>query len=355
MPNVPFNKTKTIYRFVNDIFPLVKEELSYWKHMAKQIPDPVLSQQALASIQKKGFHAQGGSIYGQYNGFINAGLIRFIVALQTISDYLDNLCDRVGVEDQHAFLCLHDAISDALKPHDQLEDYYNLYPHKEDGGYLHSLVCTCKEYIRSLPGYDRVQNEIIFLGKIYGEMQSYKHIQPSEREQVMKNWANSYLKSYPDISVWEFSAAAGSTLGIFLLCALAEDKDLSKNEVNQALNTYFPWVCGLHILLDYFIDEREDRATGDLNFVSYYCSNKEKKERLQLFLSQSFKRVSNLSNSFFHQTVIEGLLAMYLSDPKASIDMEKSIGSGLINESTRAAHILFYICKMLRKNKLILS
>ena len=33
---------------------------------------------------------------------------------------------------------------------------------------------------------------------------------------------------------------------------------------------YFPYIQGLHILLDYFIDQEEDKVVGDLNFCSYY-------------------------------------------------------------------------------------
>jgi len=346
-------KAKLIHQFITKVFPIVKEELHYWKSMAQNIPDPVLSQQAIDSIQDKSFHCQGGSIYSLYTGTANSKNIRFIVALQTISDYLDNLCDRVGVEDQNAFLQLHMAILNSLDPYCKIEDYYAYYPHNEDGGYLKSLVLTCREYLLALPSYSIVREEILYLGKLYSEMQSLKHIKLSERNKALENWTNKYIHQYPEITTWEFSAAAGSTLGIFILSTLAEDKDLTKLQVKEIVNTYFPWVCGLHILLDYFIDEKEDIITQDLNFVSFYSSNAEKKERLLLFLSQSFNEVSYLPNSFFHEMIIEGLLAMYLSDHKASSGLEKSIAYSLLNQSTKNSKVLFHICKILRKKKVI--
>jgi len=48
--------------------------------------------------------------------------------------------------------------------------------------------------------------------------------------------------------------------------AYAFDQNLS-DELTQVKNSYFPWVQGLHILLDYLIDQEEDRINGDLNFV----------------------------------------------------------------------------------------
>lgn len=349
----PFFQTKLIYQFIYQVFPLVKKELSLWQSYAERIPDPILSQQALSSIKHKSFHAQGGCIYSLYNHSVDPELIRFIVALQTISDYLDNLCDRVSIEDEVSFLQLHLAITDALSPENFFSDYYACYPYKEDGEYLKNLVSTCKAYIRKCPAYNLIQEEAIGLGKLYSEMQSFKHISLSEREKRLKNWAEAYLNQYDHLSTWEFSAAAGSTLGIFFLCALARNNGLSKKEVFFAKQAYFPWICGFHILLDYFIDQKEDFLTGDLNFVSYYSNETIKKQRLLLFLKESLHKISSLPNPLFHITVIEGLLAMYLSDPKAGTGLEKIIGTDLLKNSSQISNILYGICKLLRRKKII--
>ncbi|MGD0205948.1 MAG: DUF2600 family protein, partial [Dehalococcoidia bacterium] len=81
---------------------------------------------------------------------------------------------------------------------------------------------------------------------------------------------------------------------------------------------YFPWISGLHILLDYFIDQAEDEAGGDLNFVSYYPDAGRCRERLLLFLKQALDRAAALPAPLFHTTVVRGLPAFYLSDPKVS-------------------------------------
>jgi tetraprenyl-beta-curcumene synthase len=46
-----------------------------------------------------------------------------VVALQTISDYLDNLCDRRG-SPTGRFRQLHLAMTDALDPAGETHDYY---------------------------------------------------------------------------------------------------------------------------------------------------------------------------------------------------------------------------------------
>ncbi len=78
------------------ILPLAKAELSRWEQRARQIPNPELRRQAVASICKKSFHSVGGSVFGLMNRQLTKPLVRAIVAIQTISDYLDNLCDRAA-------------------------------------------------------------------------------------------------------------------------------------------------------------------------------------------------------------------------------------------------------------------
>ncbi|MCT4605907.1 MAG: tetraprenyl-beta-curcumene synthase family protein [Marinisporobacter sp.] len=346
-------QSKIIFKFVKEVFPQVKKELSYWNTQATKIPDELLSHQAISSIQKKTFHAQGGCIYSLYYGDMDQKLISFIVALQTISDYLDNLCDRVGVENEKSFLQLHYAITDSLTPNDVFHDYYKHYPYKDDGGYLYSLVKTCKDYISTLPSFHLVQKDLLFLGKLYSEMQSYKHIEQSKREKALDDWAGNYLDLYKHLSTWEFSASSGSTLGMFFLCTLSEDKNLDENTVRKVLDAYFPYICSLHILLDYFIDEREDLNTGDLNFISYYKTPQEKEKRLLYFLEQSLNKALPLQNSLFHITIIEGLLSMYLSDPKTNFEDEKNISKKILKNSSYTTNILYNSCKLLRKKKII--
>lgn len=346
------HQSKIIYSFVKEVFPIVKIELVSWQQKAC-LSNGILSQQALSSIDKKAFHAQGGSIYSLYNQSVDKELIKFIVALQTISDYLDNLCDRVGIEDDQAFLQLHCAIIDGLQRDPHFSDYYALYPYRDDGGYLKDLVHTCKDYVRKLPSYPLVQEEILYLGTLYSQMQAYKHTPVSLREQYLDNWAKPHLDKYPNLSVWEFSAAAGSTLGIFMLCTLAKSPNLKKNKVTQVMDAYFPWVCGFHILLDYFIDLQEDLATGDLNFVSYYADLEEKNQRLLWFLQQSLERISQLDYPLFHLTVIEGLLSMYLSDPKTAFPEEDYISKKLLASAPFTSKMYYHICKILRRKSIL--
>jgi tetraprenyl-beta-curcumene synthase len=341
-----------ITQFVARIFPEVRRELARWTYFAGKIPDKELRQQALASLSTKKFHAQGGSVYALYPGVAHQeSMVSFIVAFQTISDYLDNLCDRAGVEDEFSFRQLHLALSDAADPNEELHDYYQYYPYQNDLGYLGLLVSECRTQLVKLPALSLIIPSLKKQVKLYTDLQALKHIDKAVREDKLKQWALTYQKQYPEISWWEFSAATGSTLGIFLLAAAASQESLDSEEIAQIDTAYFPWIDGLHILLDYFIDAQEDRAMGDLNFTNYYQSKLQCQERLSLFIEKSFKRASGLLYPKFHKTVIMGLLAMYLSDPKAITATNRAISESLLHTGGSPAWFYYRCCRLLRTLK----
>ena len=138
-------------KIYKEVLPRVHKHLNHWKQKAEEIPDPELRTQALASIKSKTFHCEGGGIYGLLAGEQIDDAIQFIVAYQTISDYLDNLCDRSTSLDPTDFRALHDSMLHALTPNASLENYYRYREEQNDGGYLHELVLTCQKVIQSLP------------------------------------------------------------------------------------------------------------------------------------------------------------------------------------------------------------
>src|SRR5450756_2764080 len=85
--------TMTLKIFLQ-VRPQVHEHLQHWIDQARKIPSPKLQEKPLESIAAKTFHCEGGGIYSLLAGDRYREAIRFIVAYQTISDYLDNLCDR---------------------------------------------------------------------------------------------------------------------------------------------------------------------------------------------------------------------------------------------------------------------
>lgn len=342
-----------ITNFVRKVFPLVNSELDRWRQFAENNGCQELREQALASIRDKKFHCQGGSIYSLYKGVSTPDFVRLVVALQTISDYLDNLCDRAGIADENAFRQLHLAMSDALDPDRPLNDYYCYYPFKNDGGYLQKLVATCRQEISKLPSYHLVKEETLRFASLYSELQTYKHLDLAVRETKMREWIRPHLNAYSDLGEWEFAAATGSTLGMFMLCAAASSPDLTEADATRFANAYFPWISGIHILLDYFIDAAEDLEGGDLNFVAYYGNEQQVLTRLDFFTKQALAQANTIPEPTFTMSVIQGLLAMYLSDPKTNRPPERAISKALIKNGGAYTRLLYELCKLLRSKKVL--
>jgi len=315
----PVSMPVLLWRSFGQVLPLSATEVRGWRRRASAIPDPELRRQALASLRLKRFHADGGCVYATAapRGPSQENLVRLIVALQTISDYLDNLCDRSGSLDPEDFRQLHRAMSDSVEPGAPLHDYYAHRSGREDGGYLADLVRTCQRCVAALPGYQTVARQVSELVELYSDMQVHKHVRREERVPRLTEW---YGSRRGDLDWWEFSAATGSTLGMFTLFQAALDGDVTPETTQQLRAAYFPWVCGLHILLDYLIDEEEDRRGGDLNFVGQYPSRERAYQRIELFAQRALRAAKRLPAARFHRLVIQGLVGMYLSDPKALRD-----------------------------------
>jgi tetraprenyl-beta-curcumene synthase len=309
----------TSARFIFQVRPDARRQLKDWKRQAENIPDYELRKQALMSIETKAFHCEGGAIYALLAGSSYQQAIRFIIAYQTMSDYLDNLCDRGNTSfDSNDFRALHESMLDALTPGKSEADYYRYHLLKDDGGYLSTLVKTCQDILRELPNYSNIKGALHELAAYYCDLQVYKHINPDQRVPALKSWFALHREQLPPLKWYEFGFCAGSTLGIFCLVAQVFNGNCSNDQLSRANNAYFPWIQGLHILLDSLIDQEEDKAGGDINFCFYYPKQSEILTSLAYFFKQADSRISCLANAGFHRIIIRGLLSIYLADGKVA-------------------------------------
>lgn len=335
-------------RFARNVIPMVGVEMERWTKEASRIPEPALRDQALASLRAKRFHSEGGNVFAAAEPEVADRLIPLIVALQTISDYLDNLGDRTDSLSETDFRSLHQAFLDAVSPEPIFHSYYDHHPHKDDGGYLKALVAECQGVVAALPDYHLVAKEVRRQAERYCDMQVYKHLPVPEREERLINWERNHPDRYADLDWWEFAAACGSTLGIFALF-LEAARGTNAQRVATISQVYFPWVCGVHILLDYLIDQEEDRVEGDLNFVSYYPSRQAALAGMQRLVRRAEREVKRLPDSAFHITVLEGLLGLYLTDGKVREQGLASFARSLLSASSLRARLVFTYCSLWRR------
>jgi len=337
---MPITLMSRVYR---KILPAVHQELAYWRRRAEKIPNPELRNQALASIEHKTFHCEGGAILALTAGEHYKKAVKFIVAYQTISDYLDNLCDRSTSLDPDDFAALHESMSDALVLHADEKNYYHLRTDQDDNQYLHDLSATCRSVLRELEHYDVIKDYLIELCQYYCDLQINKHVVKEERVPRLEKWFRYYQDNLPDMEWYEFSACSGSTLGIFCLISYAMREDFQAKDAVNIRKGYFPYIQGLHILLDYFIDQEEDIAGGDLNFCSYYKSEETLFNRLKHFVTEADRHTEYLPHKKFHQLINRGLLGIYLSDAKVRKQKNvRKLAKGIIKSGGWISYFFYF-------------
>jgi tetraprenyl-beta-curcumene synthase len=350
--------TLGVLRHVPALLREVDTLLRTWRRRAEAIPDPELRHQALASLELKRFHCEGGAVYALAAGEARASALRFIVALQTISDYLDNLADRSAATGAADLARLHAAMTDAVcapaggaaaAGATPCARYYALHPRWEDGGYLPALVAACRAEVEALGAGGRAAfvREAAVLTSWYSELQVRKHL-PRGREEAVRAWTETLRPHAPELHWWEIAAATGSTLGVFALFAAAAAGRLGPREAARLRAAYFPWVTGLHILLDYWIDRAEDARGGDMNLTAPYADGAETAERLRLFGRRALAATAGLPDAALHAAVVRGLPALYLSDPKVRSQGMTAQAASVIRAAGPAGWMLHWGIRRLR-------
>ena len=301
-------------RFLLRVVPLAAAELRGLKRRAQSIPDDDLRREALASITHKDFHVHGGCILAT---FLPPKLARAYVALvavfETAVDYLDNLCDRTGSSDEADFRALHEALFDAVSPGAPLRQYFRMRA-TDDGGYLNDLVLDSQKRFAALASFEAARAHIRVVTERYCELQALKHLPAGERE---RRCALAFGAIAPELAWWEGAAACGSTLPTFAL-AFGAILGCTPDRAHELYEAYFPHISAFHILLDYFIDQAEDREHGELNFVCCYPTHAAARDGLARIGARALADASRLSDARHHVFAVRAMCAFYCSSAKVS-------------------------------------
>lgn len=302
-------------RFLRVIVPQARERLADLRTLAEAMPDDRLREQALASIDGKSYHVAGACILAT---FLPADAARAYIAivapLETIYDYLDNLCDRHPEVDPTAYPVLHRAIADALDPDANPGDYYANGPAGDDGGYLRALVEQTQRGLAALPHHEELLPYFRESALLYSQMQTFSHYPSPERELACVRWYEEHRDRFKALDWHEFACAAGSQFQVYAPLFVAFDG--SPGLAGLAYDAYFPYVSSLHVMLDSFIDQSEDAAHGELSFTAVYDGARRLRERVA-FLAESGRRgFAGLPRPERHRFVLRIMTLFYLTHPK---------------------------------------
>jgi tetraprenyl-beta-curcumene synthase len=298
------------------VVPHARLELTGIESIALSIGDPALRGEALGSIETKAYHVAGGCVLATFLPEAAArSYVELIAPLESIYDYLDNLCDRHPDVSPDAYPVLHQAIADALDPAAVPRDYYAKGPAGYDNGYLLRLVTRVQRSLRRVEGYEALLPYFREAAQLYAELQTYKHYSAGERERACKNWfGRRQGERYAGLHWYEFACAAGSQFQVY--APLFELFAGRREAIRPAYDAYFPAVAALHVLLDSFIDQAEDREHGELNFAVAYGNAEYMRERATFLARSAERRFAALSDRSCHRFVLRVMALFYLTHPK---------------------------------------
>lgn len=296
--------------------PAVAREVRKWQGRAERIPSPTIRQDAIDALSRKRGQTDGAALFTILPRQRNLALLRLLVAYQITWDYLDSVHERYPTEANGRQL--HLALIDALSPDGQRADYYRDHPWKDDGGYLNELVETCRQSCERLPGYEHVRALALREARRAQVLALNHEPDPKRRDGSLRAWAEAEFPSGAQGAHWfELSGACSAGLTIFALLALATEPTCDETRIKRTYATYLPWTSVAATMLDSYVDQPEDSASGDHVYVSHYPSRQAAIERIAWLIRRSICDAARLEDGEKHVVIAASMIALYLSKDTA--------------------------------------
>jgi len=302
-------------RFLVNVVPLARAALRRLERVAERIPDRELRAQAQYGLSEKAYHIAGACILAT---LLPTGArehyVEIVAPLEAIYDFLDGLCDRHPLTTPQAFRQLHLALADALDPSQSLHDYYLHGPPGDDGDYLATLVRRTRRALSRLGDYELLIPYFAEAANLYTDVQTFAHLPAAEREAACIAWHARDGARFGDLSWWEFGAAAGSQFHVYAPLYAAFCSEFER--IDDTYHAYFPAFSALHVLLDSFIDQQEDRRSGDLNWIDCYGSFDALLSRARELARRARLKFAGLPMPRAHSFALRIMSLFYLTHPK---------------------------------------
>jgi tetraprenyl-beta-curcumene synthase len=357
------------FSYWTSVFPRVCVYIVRWRRRARRIPDPVLRQLAFDALAKRG-NIEGAAAFAAFvPARRRAAVTRATSAFQAAYNLLDMLGEQPSPDPVLDGQRLHEALLYAVTPRvdasslngsgptradaheypqasagdiapvsrvDPREqqpigrlDWYEHHPQRNDGGYLDALIDECRDAFAGLPSHLTAAPAAQAAAVRIVAFQSLNLSKSQGEHTGLEHWALAATPQGTGLQWWETAAAAGSSLGVHVLMAAAADPLLDSAEVSTLANAYFPWIGGLHSLLDNLIDKHEDEAAGHRSLIEYY-GPEQAAERMRWIAQQALRRAQELPHSRGQVAILAAMIGNYLATPEAHSPELKPVSDSVL-------------------------
>lgn len=295
------------------VLPAAAAELTRWERRALQIPDRQRRRQALGSLGAKRWNALGVTMFATGRGRYRTAALRYILTLQLIYDHVDTISEASAGGPARDTSALHSALIDAVTPESAGGAFDALHADAVDGGYLGALVAEAQRQLAALPAHPAATPALVRQASEIAAVQRHKHGPHEERQRALRAWAAARGND------WVESGAAGcSPLTLHACAALGACPASTRADVRRTEEALRPGAA-LDALLDSYVDEADDRRTGELNWLTLYRAPGLREARLLDLIDRALDAVRALPERSLHECVLHSMIGYYLSDPAASV------------------------------------
>lgn len=319
----------SLARYWLRILPRARRELRRWEQRARAIPDPLLREQAIATIHDEAMNVEAAAVFATLVPASRWGeLVPLLIAFQVMYDYLDTVGEQPTDDPLLDGLQLHRALTVALTPSARPEDYYRHHPSRDDGGYLDALVGTCQASLERMPGAPTVLPLARRAALRCIEGQSHTHAARHAGSAELAAWAAKQDRA-EGYRWWEIAAGAISSVAVYALLAIATDGRVTLAEASRVDAAYFPPMCALSSLLDSLIDRRSDACSGDHSSIGHYASRSDAARWLAKIAADANAAVRQLHRGRRHVAILAGIAGYYLSAAGAETDYGRAVAAAV--------------------------
>jgi tetraprenyl-beta-curcumene synthase len=326
----------------------VSGEVRAWRRRAASIPDARIRRDALDSLARKRTHLDGAALFWILPRRRDARLLRLLVTYEIALEFLDSLNERAAHAGPANGRQLHLALVEALDPAAPISDYYRFHPWKDDGGYLRALVVSCREHCACLPSYSSVRLLAIREAARAQVLALNHDPRPRCRDAALRAWAMREFPGGDDASWFELSGAATASLTVHVLLALAAETRLEEGDIQGAHAVYFPWLSLATTMLDSYVDQADDAATGDHSYIAHYSSREVAVQRLCEVVDRGAREARGLRNGHRHAVIVACMVAMYLSGDGAKTPGLRTATRTLVDAGGSLTKLLLPVLRVWR-------
>lgn len=334
------------------VYPLVDSKINEYKVYTGRIKMHATKAKALEALEKSRFDMAVSSVLCVYPNVDLVASTDIICSFQSITRYLNEICRHSQLNSEPFLRVIFSSLKDALNIRtEEFEKYFTFFPSKEDDGYLSILVEKCRQKVRLLPSFDAVRDYISAYLSLYIDLQILKFSCDDDNKGInLTSWSAAHGQKYPDISNWEFCLAVDSPLTLHLLLAMATIPELSEKDIEGALSVFFPWIAGVHKILEGYINYNDTAALGS-QYNFYYTNLKEYEDRIIYFIQKGTS--DNREQSHLFRLLLKLLLSIYITHPKADTGMNKLTWKALVAAGGKNMFFYLGIVRFLRSMKKI--